>query len=103
MRFFTVVFAVVCLICCAVPASACIEDAQRNEEIIAYYQALSVKCAGDSCCLASVSRMKENGFEEVKSGKCPEGVDKDMLKCVNSLQWCRKNTMVLTWCLDSIE
>jgi len=103
MRFFVMVFAVVCLIFQVMPTFACLSDAQRNEKILAYYQALSVKCVGDSCCLASVSRMKENGFEEVKDGKCPEGVDKDMLKCVNSLQWCRKNTMVLTWCLDSTE
>ena len=36
MRFFVMIFAVVCLICCSVPAFACIEDAQRNEEILAY-------------------------------------------------------------------
>ncbi len=103
MRFFVMIFAVVCLICCSVPAFACIEDAQRNEEILAYYLALSVKCAGDSCCLASVNRMKENGFEEAKDGKCPEGVVKDQLKCVNSLQWCRKHTKVLTFCLDPMK
>ncbi len=101
-RFFIAVFATACLIVNVMPSYACISDAQRNEEILAYYQALRVKCAGNSCCLASVSRMKENGFEEAKDGKCPEGVDKDMLKCVNSLQWCRKHTMVLTFCIDPV-
>ncbi|MFH2204224.1 MAG: hypothetical protein ABIJ96_13985 [Elusimicrobiota bacterium] len=57
----------------------------------AYYGRLEKDCRGhteDSCCLASVARMRTNGWEEAEEGKCPDGHQRDMLKCESSLRWC---------------
>ena len=103
MRFLVAVFAIACLIVYATPSYSCISDIEQNEKIIAYYKSLREKCDGASCCLTSVARMEENGFEEAENGECPGGVLKDGLKCVSSLQWCRKHTMVVTDCIEPVE
>lgn len=82
------------------PASACISDIKKNEAIAAYYQTLRTHCNEDSCCLASVQAMEKGGFEEAKDGECPEGVSKNMMKCITSLKWCEKPTQIVTDCLE---
>ncbi len=60
-----------------------------NQTTENYYDVLEKKCAGDSCCLASLKTMRANNYKEAdKNGKCPEGFYMDMLKCVTSYQWC---------------
>ena len=82
------------------PARACIGDIAKNRASAAYYDALRKKCNGDSCCLAGLASMEENGWPEAKNGQCPEGIKTDMLKCPSTLVWCRMPTYAVTDCLD---
>jgi len=46
-------------------------------------------CNNDYCCLASLRRIKNNGYLRVaREEECPAGQTRDTLKCVNSLYWC---------------
>ena len=56
-----------------------------------YYNLLEKKCAGNSCCLASLKGMKENNYKEAdENGNCPEGFRIDGIKgkCITDLSWC---------------
>lgn len=65
-----------------------------------YYEALATKCHDDTCCLDSVSLMKQGGFKEINRGDflgemvCQYGSSEettyiiDSLSCIGSLAWC---------------
>ncbi|MCK5123357.1 MAG: hypothetical protein KAQ87_04405 [Candidatus Pacebacteria bacterium] len=54
-----------------------------------YYDVLEKKCDGDGCCLASLKVMRENNYKEAdKNGNCPEGFNRNMMRCIISYQWC---------------
>lgn len=57
----------------------------------AYYSELEKKCQGkesENCCKSSFERLRQRGVREAPSSGCPEGTNKDMLKCKDSLKWC---------------
>lgn len=64
----------------------------KKEKVIEkedYYDVLEKRCDGDGCCLASLKAMKDNNYKEAdKNGKCPEGFNGNMMKCITSYQWC---------------
>ena len=60
-----------------------------NEAV--YYQKLSEECTTKtsySCCIASVNAMKSVNFILMPEQGCPEGYIKNMMKCIDSLEWC---------------
>ena len=60
-----------------------------NQETENYYDVLEKKCAGDNCCLASLKTMRENNYKEAdENRKCPEGFNRNMMRCITSYQWC---------------
>lgn len=77
--------------------------ASKNDS---YYVALAKKCNEDTCCLDSVSVMKQGGFKEIKRGDflgetvCQYGSSEettsiiDSLSCVGSLAWCSNDPVV---------
>jgi|GEM_PF-7132962 len=74
----------------------CEQNTGNNEPVISsqdisagYYDSLSEKCAGSGCCLSSVDTMRTGGYEIAERGVCPQGFSVDMLRCKDSLQWCR--------------
>lgn len=47
------------------------------------------RCKGESCCLASLERIRKNGYKEAdKDGNCDTGFSVKGLVCDNSLKWC---------------
>ena len=52
----------------------------------------SLCSSGSGCCKASLETIKENSYVvlNVPGGptSCPEGTQKEMLRCLDSLQWC---------------
>ena len=56
-----------------------------------YYTRLFEDCkkkGSVSCCMASVRRMKDNGFKLFEKS-CPKGSVKDTLNCEDSNAWCK--------------
>jgi len=54
-----------------------------------YYDVLEKKCADDSCCVSSLKTMRTNSYKEAdKNGKCSDGFNMNMMRCVTSYQWC---------------
>ena len=70
------------------PECGCVDNkCQQKEEN--YYNVLEEKCAGDSCCLASLKVMRENNYKEAEeNGKCPDDFNGNKMKCITGLKWC---------------
>ena len=73
--------------------SKCVTDNQTTKpverETENYYDLLEEKCK-TICCLDSLKIMKENKYKEAdEGGRCPDGFEKNMIKCPSSLEWCR--------------
>ncbi len=57
-----------------------------------YYKQLIEGCKSknnQSCCISSVQYMQNGNFKLAPKSGCPEGFQKDMLKCIDSYKWCR--------------
>jgi len=71
----------------AVSAEAKTPPAQNQVD----YEALNKECEqklSSQCCLTSVERMKSHKVGPLLKGICPEGFEKNTLRCVNAFQWC---------------
>jgi hypothetical protein len=56
-----------------------------------YYQNLAQECQNKTsvgCCLASVQAMQAGDYQLVPEDGCPTGYERNMMKCVDSYQWC---------------
>ena len=60
-----------------------------NQKTENYYDLLEKKCAGDSCCLASLKVMRSGNYKGAdENGNCSDGFNRNMMKCITSYQWC---------------
>lgn len=100
LKFLAAVLLFGSILICPSPLLACVSDINKNKQAADYYKSLRERCDDDSCCLHSVNVMEANGFEEAKNGKCPDHVERDMLKCTSTLVWCEKPTYLITDCID---
>lgn len=46
----------------------------------------------DTCCMASVATMEQIGAREAEDNMCPDGFQKNILRCITSKSWCEKKT-----------
>lgn len=44
----------------------------------------------DTCCMASVAAMEQKGAREAENNMCPDGFQKNILRCMTSKSWCEK-------------
>lgn len=58
-----------------------------------YYENLKNKCNGNSCCISSVDSMKSASAKLAENETCPDGSEKDMLKCEGTYIWCKTSTV----------
>jgi hypothetical protein len=60
--------------------------------IAADYESLEEECqrrTSRGCCMASFRVIKENGyFLASEGGTCPDGYSPNMMRCIDSYQWC---------------
>ncbi len=57
-----------------------------------YYLKLEKACNGSHCCLTSLEGMvKSNATLVPQSGICPKGFHRNMLKCIDTYQWCARD------------
>lgn len=64
-----------------------------------YYQGLAKQCElkqSVGCCLASVNAMQAGSYQLPINGKCPDGYDREMMKCIDSYQWCQPSILKQT-------
>jgi len=59
-----------------------------------YYKQLAEKCESNSgnigpgCCISSVRDMVIGNYKLEPENGCPEGYQRNMLKCIGSYKWC---------------
>jgi hypothetical protein len=74
---------------------------QNNAEPVlneAYYDVLTAQCeqgpeANIECCLSSVKNMQASSSILAENNQCPEGSDKNILRCPGSFTWCEKKAV----------
>ena len=58
-----------------------------------YYLKLEKACKGSSCCRASVKIMLDSNATLVpKNSTCNKGFHREMLRCIDTYQWCAKGS-----------
>ncbi|MFH1520858.1 MAG: hypothetical protein ABID61_04385 [Candidatus Micrarchaeota archaeon] len=69
---------------------------QNDEpELLEYYQKLAEQCESKgsySCCMASVNDMADNNYMLEPATGCPDGYQRDLLKCEDTFVWCERNS-----------
>jgi hypothetical protein len=53
-----------------------------------YYKQLAEKCSSRGCCLSSVRYMVKGNFKLSPESGCPDDMQGNMLKCIDSYKWC---------------
>ena len=56
-----------------------------------YYQKLASQClqkGSYSCCISSVKNMRQGNYRIEPESGCPEGFNRNMLKCIDTFIWC---------------
>lgn len=56
-----------------------------------YYRNLAKECesrASYSCCISSVNYMADGNYTLEPETGCPEGYQRNMLRCIDTFKWC---------------
>jgi hypothetical protein len=56
-----------------------------------YYRQLAQECQAKrtgGCCMSSVQNMLSGNYKLSPGSGCPDGYKRNMLKCIDSYQWC---------------
>lgn len=63
--------------------------AARGEAQLPNYDQLESECAGSSCCISSARTMRMlHAVLATHSETCPQGYERDRLRCIDSYVWC---------------
>ena len=60
-----------------------------------YYENLAKQCLQKSsyeCCISSVKNMEQGNYKLKPETGCPEGYNKNGLKCIDAFTWCEPIT-----------
>lgn len=64
-------------------------DVASGEPQLPQYDQLERECEGSSCCISSVRTMRMlDAVLATNRETCPQGYERDMLRCIDSYVWC---------------
>lgn len=87
MNIFIIIFVVFLIIFSLGGCSTPNEVSQWTD----YYKELAEQCMGKtsySCCMSSVRSMEQGDYKIEPETGCPDGFQRNMLKCESSFKWC---------------